>query len=351
MASINYMKEALKLASKGKGKTTPNPMVGVVIVRDGKIVSRAYHKKAGTPHAEVLALEKLTSLKRCILYVTLEPCCHWGRTPPCTQKIISSGIKEVHIAVKDPSPWVNGKGIKELQEAGIKVVMGECKEEAVNLNLPYFKWVKTGFPYVTLKVALSLDGKIATLGGESKWITTFASRKFVHKLRSKVDAIMVGIGTVIQDNPQLTVRLVKGRNPKVIVLDPNCRIPSHSFLLSTGCILAVSKGKEKKLPPPNILWSIRGESFLKEVLKRCGKEGIQHIMIEGGSFTFTQAIKEGVVDEVYFFIAPKIIGEGIPFVKDLGIQRLKESIRLREIKVRKISQDILVYGRVSDFHL
>jgi diaminohydroxyphosphoribosylaminopyrimidine deaminase/5-amino-6-(5-phosphoribosylamino)uracil reductase len=328
-------------------------MVGAVIVKNGKIISQAYHKKAGGPHAEVLAIEKLTSLDECVLYVNLEPCCHYGKTPPCTQKIISSGIKEVHIALKDPSSWVNGKGIKELKEAGIKVVIGECKEEAIKLNFPYFKWVKTGFPYVTLKAAISLDGRIATLKGESKWITSITSRKFVHKLRSKVDAIIVGVGTVIKDNPQLTVRLIKGRNPKVIVLDPNCRIPLHSNLLTTGCIVAITRGKEKKLPSQNILWKINSshQSFLKEVLKRCGKEGIQHIMIEGGSFTFTQAIKEKVVDEIYLFISPKIIGKGIPFVEELGVKRLTESIKLREIKVRRMSEDILVYGRIGDFHL
>lgn len=337
---FKYMNEALRLARRGLGKTSPNPMVGAVVVKDGKIVGKGYHKKAGEPHAEINALKEAEENARgASLYVNLEPCSHWGRTPPCTEAIIKYGIKEVHIAIIDPSPWVNMKGIEVLKRAGIKVIIGECEAEAAELNAPYLKWVKTGIPFVILKAGITIDGKIATPSGQ-EWITNELSRKYVHRLRSQVDAIMVGVGTVISDDPQLTVRLVNGNNPKRIILDSKLRIPQKAKVLGNGCIIASLRNGEVKGAE---VWQIRandnGRVDILEVLTRAGKVGIQSILIEGGKEVFTSALSKGIVDKVYFFIAPKLIGNGIPVIGNI-----EKTISLSSVKFIRFGSDILIEG-------
>ncbi|MBI4722256.1 MAG: bifunctional diaminohydroxyphosphoribosylaminopyrimidine deaminase/5-amino-6-(5-phosphoribosylamino)uracil reductase RibD [Candidatus Stahlbacteria bacterium] len=367
------MREAIRLASCGMGKTSPNPMVGAVIVKGGNIVGTGYHKGAGTPHAEVVAINRAgANTDGATLYVNFEPCCHWGRTPPCTQAIIKAGIKEVHASIIDPSVWVNGKGIKELKDAGIKVIVGELADKASELNAAYIKWAKTGLPYVILKAAITLDGKIADgakrasrlsrFGGgycgiSSKWITSEVSRKFVHRLRAQVDAVMVGIGTVIADDPSLTVRLVRGKNPKRIILDSNLRTPREAKILGNGCIIATLKNSrvEGAFMPRQIegaeVWQIqpndKGKVDILEVLKRAAKTGIQSILIEGGKEVFTDVLSRQIVDKVYCFIAPKIIGNGVPVIGDLGIKNIQEALTLNAIKIRKFGHDILVEGKFS----
>ena len=352
------MQEAIRLARLGLGTTSPNPMVGAVVVRDGKIVGKGYHKRKGESHAEVIALKEAgSSANGSTLYVNFEPCCHFGATPPCTQAIIEAGIKEVYVSIVDPSPWVNGKGIEELRSAGINVILGDCEEEAVILNEVYLKYVRTGIPFVSLKAAITLDGKIATSNGKSEWITTEESRKFVHRLRSQVDAVMVGIGTVLKDNPELTVRLVKGRNPMRIVLDSNLRIPPGAKVLGPGCIIATTVRNQaiKQSSYQCELWGLKRDKLgmvdLFETLKKAGESGIQSILIEGGREVFTQALLNKIVDRVYFFIAPKILGgsplgDGISVVGDLGIKSLKDALSLSQVRYRKLGNDILIEGRL-----
>lgn len=361
MDANHHMKEALTLAKKGLGKTSPNPMVGAVIVKDGKIVGKGYHKKVGELHAEIIAINEAKKnlgthkLNSCLLYVNLEPCCHWGKTPPCTQEIMDVGIKEVHTSIIDPAPWVNGKGIEQLQKAGIKVIVGESEEEAIELNYPYLKWVKTGIPFVILKAAITIDGKIAKFRTDEnypKWITNELSRKFVHKLRAQVDAVMVGIGTVIADDPELTVRLVKGKSPKRIILDSNIRIPHEAKVLGNNCIIASVKN-EREVPQlvrrGAEIWKINsdenGRVSLWDVLSKVGKAGIQSLLIEGGKEVFTEALSKGVVDKVYFFVAPKLIGNGIPVIRDIG-----KMITLSSVKFRKFGMDILIEGRIPSIY-
>ncbi len=364
--NMNYMKEALKLAKKGLGSTSPNPMVGAVVVKNGENIGKGYHKKKGEPHAEVIALKDAgIKTKGATLYVNLEPCCHFGTTPPCTRAIICAGIKEVHISIKDPSPWANGKGIIELKKAGIKVILGECEQEANELNEAYFKWVKTGIPFVNFKAAITLDGKIADLNKGSKWITNERSRRFVHKLRSQVDAVMVGVGTVILDDPQLTVRWGRGRNPKRIILDSHLKISKEAKVLGDKCIIASLSGRGEPMCSPESLgqthkfardvrttiWHIKkdtnGKVDILEVLKRAGKENIQSILIEGGKEVFTESLSRGLVDKVYFFIAPKLLGSGISVIKDLGIKKIEDALSLTSVKFRRFGDDMLIEGKLK----
>lgn len=344
------MKEALRLAKLGYGKTSPNPMVGAVVVRNGKIVGKGYHRKKGKPHAEIIALKNAgKSAKGATLYVNLEPCCHYGATPPCTKAIIKAGIEEVHTAIIDPSPWVNGKGIKELKKAGIKIVVGECEISATRLNEVYLTYIKTGLPFVILKAAITLDGKIADAHKDSKWITSPEPRKFVHHLRAGVDAVLVGIGTVIADDPKLTVRLVKGKNPKRIVLDSNLSIPENANVLGNDCIIATLRKPNSQINAE--IWHLpedNGKVNILELLKRAASAGIQSIMVEGGSKIFTQFLTKRLVNKVYFFIAPKILGDGIPVVADIGIQNLPVALHLSSVKHRRIGEDILLQGYLKN---
>lgn len=340
MNDISFLKKAFLLAKKARGKTSPNPMVGCVITKDGKIVGEGYHKKAGLPHAEIEALDKAgDNAKDATLYVNLEPCSHYGRTPPCTDRIISSHIKRVVFSNIDPNPMVNGKEI--LEKSGIKVDIGLLKEEGERLNEVYFKYIKEKMPFVILKVGLSLDGRITS---GKRWITNEKSRKIVHRIRSYVDAIMVGKGTIIKDDPYLTTRLVKGKSPKRIVVTTDGNIPlnSHVFGMKEDLIIVST------IPPPKeiekkanvvIAESEDGLVSPRDMLSKCAKLGISSILLEGGRALITSFISKSLVDKVILFIAPKLIGErGMPMLGDI------EPLRLKDIKIRRIGDDIMLTG-------
>lgn len=352
---LKYMQKALELAEKGIGKTSPNPMVGAVIVKNGKIVGEGYHKKVGQAHAEVMALRKAKNkAKNATLYVTLEPCCFYGKTPPCTEAIIKSGVKKVVCAVKDPNPKVNGKGIKELRSEGIKVQVGVLQKEALRLNEIYFKNMTLNLPYVILKMAQTLDGKIATLNYNSKWITSEKSRWLVHSLRSQVDAVLTGINTAVLDDPYLTIRDVSGKSPVRIILDSQGQLPTDSNLVRTApqvkTVLATSQNSTLKdfsafeIEVWNLPEEKKGFLDLTALLKKAYQTGIGSILVEGGQKVFTSFLKQKLVDKIYCFVAPKILGEGLSVFGDLGIMRISEAFSLKTTEFQKIDSDWLLVG-------
>ena len=350
-----FMKKALSLAKKGAGKVSPNPMVGAVVVKDGEIISTGYHAYYGGPHAEAVALEKAGEKARgATLYVNLEPCVHFGKTPPCVPRIIDAGIKRVVIATLDPNPLVSGKGVKMLREAGIDVTVGVLEKEAKKLNEAFFKWIKTKVPFVVLKIASTLDGKIATYSGNSKWITSLESRKLVHKYRAFYDAVLVGAGTVLKDNPELTVRLMRGRNPVRVILDSSLRIPlSSKVLAANGRRIVfhsedVSSDKLERLRDMGVeLYAVPGEGEvldLHEVLRKLGEIGIASVMVEGGREIFSSFLREELADKLIYFIAPKILGGGIGPFDEVELCTIGESIELKDVRVRRVGSDLLVEG-------
>jgi diaminohydroxyphosphoribosylaminopyrimidine deaminase/5-amino-6-(5-phosphoribosylamino)uracil reductase len=325
-----YMKRALDLARRGQGWVEPNPMVGAVVVQQDEIVGEGFHEMFGGPHAEVHALRQAGKrAKGATLYVTLEPCCHQGKTPPCTEAVIAAGIRTVIIGGPDPNPLVAGKGIESLRSAGLEVHSGFYREAAEQLNAPFFKLMKTGKPYVIAKWAMTLDGKIATATGDSKWISNEASRAVVHHLRGRIDAIIVGIGTVLADNPLLTARPPGPRVPTRIVLDSRIRIPPESQLLATlksAPLMLVHQVNEQpnqdfEMCPPDIsasdlkllgvdVLTINGTrtSMLKQLLEILGQRKMTNVMIEGGGRVLGTAFDADLVDEVWVFMSAKVVG-------------------------------------------
>jgi len=348
MEPIHYMRYALTLAKKGKGTTSPNPMVGAVVVKNGKIVGKGYHKRKGKPHAEYIAIEDAGSLAGgATLFVTLEPCIHFGATPPCVDTIIKADIKKVFVATIDPNPIVNGKGVKKLLDAGVDVEVGLYEKKAIELNEIYNKFITTGEPFVILKVATTLDGRIATETHESKWITDEVGRRFVHELRSWVDAVLVGINTIFIDDPLLTTRVTKGKNPKRIVLDSDFRIPADARVLGDGCIIATTSSQEREINAE--VWRLgkdkTGRVDIKALIREAGKRNITSILVEGGKDVYTSFLRNKLVDKFYIFIGTKIFGEnGIPFVGNLEIQSLKDAVNVEYAHVKRIGRDILITG-------
>jgi len=348
------MELAIRLAEKGKGGVSPNPLVGALIIKRGSIIGRGFHKKCGCDHAEVMALKEAgNKAQGGALYVTLEPCSHWGRTPPCTQRIVEAGIREVIIGMKDPNPIVNG--YEELKFRGLKTRIGILQEDCEKLNEPYIKWIKTKKPFVVVKAAMSLDGKIATSTGDSKYITGREARKYVHELRAEYDAVMVGSNTVLKDNPLLTVRLTKGINPRKIVIDSNLKTLLTANVVNNEpnkLIIVTSKkaqkAKIKKFQQKGvnvmIVNLIKGKIDLKELVKEFGRMEICSILIEGGAELNAEIIKAGVADKVLFFISPRFIGNGLAALGDLGINRVDKSIKLKNLVHKEIGRDILVEG-------
>ena len=343
---LSYMRYALVLARKGLGTTSPNPMVGAVLVKNGKIIGKGFHKRKGEPHAEYMAIKEADDKAGgATLFVTLEPCVHYGATSPCVDEIMKAGIKKVYLATVDPNPIVNGRGVKRLIEEGLDVEIGICETEARLLNETYIKFITTRKPFIFMKVAITLDGKIATHKSESRWITDKKARIYVHRLRSSVDAILVGLNTVIIDDPLLTTRFVKGKNPKRIVLDSNLRIPDDAKVLGNECIVATTSSKKRELGAE--LWKLGTDENrrvdLRKLLKRAGDNNITSILVEGGKAVFTSFIKERLVDKFYIFIGNKIFGEkGISFLGDLGYESLEDSIELRYTNIRRIGRDLLI---------
>lgn len=359
------MKLALQLAERGRGKTRPNPMVGAVIVKNGRIIASGYHRKAGQPHAEAISLASAgPKAKGATLYLNLEPCCHTNkRTPPCSQAIIESGIKRVVVAMKDPNPKVAGKGIRELTRARIKVTTGPLRSEANRLNEVFVKWITTGRPFVTMKVAASLDGKIASATGESRWISGEQSRAYVHQLRSEVDAVMVGIGTVLADNPRLTARLAskKGYDPIRIVVDSRLRIPLESKILhlhsSARTVVATTKlasherirEVEKLGAQVLVMEDSNGRLNLTALMKELGRMEITHLLLEGGSELNASMLYERLVDKVIFLVAPKIIGgqDAKSAVGGQVLRPLSEAFNVSDFQVNRLGEDLLIQGYLA----
>lgn len=350
-----YMDIAMKLAERGRGYVSPNPLVGCVIVKRGKIVGRGYHKKYGEEHAEINALKAAgKKANNATMYVNVEPCSHWGKTSPCTEKIVEAGIREVIVGMEDPNPLVDG--YKELKFRGLKTRIGILRDKAKKLNEAYIYHTKTKRPFVILKLAMSLDGKIATSSGDSKYITSKAARKYVHQLRNDVDAVMVGINTIVRDNPLLDSRLAKGKNPKKVVVDSSLKISERSKILKDPdkVIIATTKKAPKnkidKLQHKGVrimtLKPKKGLIDLKELVKELGKSEIASVMIEGGAELSGNAIKEGIVNKLLIFTAPKIIGNGLGPIKNLGIKKVNKAIKLKNISTKNIGKDFLVEGNL-----
>ena len=350
------MTRALDLAALGKGKTSPNPAVGAVIVRGKRVVGEGYHRRAGEAHAEIVALRRSGKAARgATMYVTLEPCCHVGRTGPCCAAIINAGIGRVVFAVRDPDKRVSGKGAKALRKAGIKVTEGVLACNAEQLNEYYLNSQRLGRPYVILKLAQSLDGRIAASSGDSRWITGEESRKYVHLLRSDIDAVMIGAETARKDNPRLTARVARGTNPYRILIGGNARIPGSLKLLNQNRdnkTILVKPSRWNKAPSiagkSPIVWSVRadksGHARLKDVLDLATQSGFRSIMVEGGASLATSFLKARLVDKMYVFTAPIIIGQGRNSIAELGIRRVGKALSFRKYTVAASGRDWLFLG-------
>jgi len=359
-----WMKLALKIAKKGEGKVSPNPMVGAVLTNNGEMIAQGFHRYFGGPHAEVEVIKKAKDrTKGATLYVTLEPCCHYGKTPPCTTRIIKSGIRRVVIATLDPNPLVSGKGVEELRRAGIEVDVGVCEKEAKELNEAFLKFMKKRIPLVTVKVAASLDGKIATHLGESKWITGSKSRDFAHRLRDKADAVLVGINTVIKDNPSLLP--FSRKHFLRIVLDSKLRIPLEARVLkdqdkADTFIFTTQRAEKQKIEELNnqggkivVVKEEEKRVNLLEVLKKLGELEVMNLLVEGGGEVIASFFEKRLVDRLSLFLSPRIIGgrKSLSWVEGKGINSLKESPWVRIDSLRKVGEDFLFEGHMREIQL
>lgn len=357
-----YMRLAMQLAGNAIGRTSPNPLVGAVIVKDNRVVGCGWHRKAGTPHAEVHALNQAGELAQgADVYVTLEPCAHYGKTPPCAKALVEAKVKNVYGGLLDVNPKVAGKGFKILEDAGIHVEYGFLQDELRKQNEVFFKWIEHKKPFVVLKAAMTLDGKIATAIGQSKWITNETSRAYGYKLRDIYDGIMVGINTVIEDNPMLTARVDGGKNPIRIVVDSSLRIDINANVVqdkSAKTIVATTDKADKdrilKLQAQDVDVIVvdkdeNDKVDIEKLLDILGQQNICSILVEGGATLSGSFVAKKLVDKVYFFIAPKIIGgkEAKTPVAGTGILNLQEALALKDIQIEKLEEDILIIGRVD----
>ena len=362
-----YMKRALKLALRGAGGASPNPMVGAVIVKDGRVAGEGWHERAGGPHAEVNAIGAAGSEARgATLYVTLEPCNHYGKTPPCTRAVIGAGISRVVAGMGDPNPHVAGGGADELRRAGIEVRIGVIKRECRLLNQPFLKFASTGLPHVTLKAAATLDGSIASSTGDSKWISNERSRAFVHRMRSALDGIVAWIGTVLADDPLLTARPLRsgagGRQPARIILDCGLQIPLDCALVRTAkesplwiaCSEAAPKDKEEQLSRAGALVLrapvSEGKIDLRALLEELGRRQITSLLVEGGSRVLGSFLESGLADAFCFFYAPRILGDarGVRMAEGRAKLAIADAVPVFEVTTRRFGQDILVSGRFRE---
>ena len=362
MTDQNYMLQAIQLAKQGEGWTNPNPMVGAVIVKNGRIIGKGYHKKCGELHAERNAIASLTeSAEGATIYVTLEPCCHYGKTPPCTEAIIEQKIKRVVIGSRDPNPKVSGKGIKMLQEAGIEVIEDFMREECDRLNPVFFHYITTKTPYVVMKYAMTLDGKIATKTGASKWITGEAARAEVQHMRHRYMGIMAGIGTVLADDPILNVRVEGWKSPIRILCDSGLRIPLDGQIVKSAgkyrTIVAYAdsentEAKRKRLHEMGVETICcpdeNNQVDLKKLMKYLGEEGIDSILLEGGGTLNDSALRAGIVQEVQAFIAPKLFGgmNSKTPVEGIGVRFPSEAVKLKCTDICQIGEDIRITCQV-----
>jgi diaminohydroxyphosphoribosylaminopyrimidine deaminase / 5-amino-6-(5-phosphoribosylamino)uracil reductase len=354
-----FMAQALELAASADYRTSPNPMVGAVVVRDGTVVGTGAHLRAGEAHAEVLALQAAADAARgADLYVTQEPCSHHGRTPPCADAVIGAGVRRVVVGMQDPNPKVDGRGIAALRKAGITVVSGVLQDRVRKLNEFFVKHATTGLPFVTAKFAMSLDGRIATHTGESKWISSDEARAMVHRLRHMHDAILVGANTVVRDDPNLTTRLPEGgRSPLRVVVDSRLRVPldARIFQQESGGVLVATSDRargdrlrefEKLGVAVAVLPSVHGRVGLLDLLRHLGGREVISMLIEGGQSMHGSAFDQRLVDKVYAFVAPRIIGgiEAPAAVGGRGVDHLDEATALRDVEVERIGPDVVVSG-------
>lgn len=356
-----YMERAIALAKKGTGFTSPNPLVGAVIVKDGRIIGEGYHEKYGELHAERNAIANCLvrgeNPEGAAIYVTLEPCCHYGKTPPCTEAIIAHKLAKVIIGSRDPNPLVSGKGAKILRDAGIEVTEDFMKEECDAINPVFFHYIKTGRPYVIMKYAMTMDGKIATYAGESKWITGEAARAKVHEDRHKYTGICVGVGTVLADNPLLTCRIDGLTSPVRIICDTNLRTPLTANVVSENTIIATAVSGEERLAPYKergckILTLTKGSAGsvdLNQLMDALGKMKIDSILLEGGGTLNWSALNAGIVNKVQCYIAPKIFGgaDAKSPVAGTGVKFPRDAVKLTNTKISTIGEDILIESEVS----
>jgi diaminohydroxyphosphoribosylaminopyrimidine deaminase/5-amino-6-(5-phosphoribosylamino)uracil reductase len=362
------MKSALRLAAKGRGTTSPNPMVGAIVVNRGRVVGQGYHLRPGLPHAEVLALERAGAQSRGgTLYVTLEPCCHLKkRTAPCVPAIVRSGVRRVVIAQRDPNPLVNGRGAAALRRAGRAVTTGIARREAEALNHTYRHWVRTKRPYVILKAGMTLDGQIATASGEAKWITSKASRREVHQLRSEVDAVLVGVGTVRSDDPSLTARIgpqlkrLAKKQPLRIVVDSRLRTPLNAKILrrvnGAGTVIATteaaSAARRRALQRRGIevvvLPLVRGRVSLSALMRELGKRGITSLLVEGGAEINAAMLKAKLVQRVRLYVAPSLLGgrDATGMIGGRSPGRLAAALTLKHVRTRVLGRDLVVEGHL-----
>ena len=356
-----YMGLALKLALKAKGKTSPNPLVGAIVVKAGRIIGRGFHAKAGFAHAEIIALDEAgKKAAGATLYVTLEPCAHTGRTPPCINRIIGSGIKEVVVGMIDPNPLNNGKGVTLLRQNNIKVRVGVLGDQLEKINESFIKYITAKIPFITVKVAESLDGRIATRTGDSKWITSDNSRAFAHRIRKDYDAIMVGVNTVLRDNPSLNAWFSQKKLIKIIV-DSNLSISENSNIFAKDSQVIIitlpsRPGQEtenrKSLAAKAKILEVKekaGQINLRDALKKLARLQISNIIVEGGGTLIGSLFDERLVDKILFFISPKIIGgkDAVSSVMGTGVKRVDQAIKLRDLKIRHFGEDLLVQAMVK----
>ncbi len=354
-----FMRRALALARKGEGSVSPNPLVGAVIVRDGRIIGEGWHRCCGENHAEIDAIRNATeTIAGATFYITLEPCSHHGRTPPCVEALIAHRPGRVVVGAVDPNPLVSGKGIEALRQSGIETEAGLLEEACRESNRVFFKYIRTGLPYVTLKFAQTLDGRIAAASGHSRWISSPSSLRFAHRLRAVHDAILVGAGTVLTDNPDLTCRLVRGRDPLRIVVDSGLRLPPDANIFSDGkrTLAAATRRapaerrrllEKKGIEVLEIGEDPAGRVDLHALLRLLGKREISSLLVEGGTTVATSFLKENLADRLIVILAPKIIGEGINAVGDLAIRRMDNALGFSFQRVTRCGADLILDARIG----
>jgi diaminohydroxyphosphoribosylaminopyrimidine deaminase / 5-amino-6-(5-phosphoribosylamino)uracil reductase len=364
MNDSDYMMRAIRLAKKGTIAVGPNPRVGCLVVKNGKIIAEGYHARYGGPHAERVALSGLgpSRTRKSTLYVTLEPCDHTGKTPPCTRAIIRAGVGRVVIGCLDSNPIVQGRGVRRLRGAGIEVLAGVLEGECLRLNEPFFKFIRTRTPFITVKIAQTLDGKIAARNGGSKWITHEKSRRAVHRLRRDHDAVLVGVQTVIRDDPELTVRDGRGRriaglSPKRIIMDGRLRIPDGARLLRLGdpdrtiiaTTAAASAERRARLKAMGVrVWTLKQDSegrvSIGDLLKKMARDRIASVLVEGGADIYTSFMKSGEVDRLIVFTSPKLFGDGLSPLGGLGIRSPEGALEFGRVEWKRVGPDMMFIG-------
>jgi len=359
-----WMRRALHLAEKGRGRTSPNPMVGAVLVKRGNVVGEGYHARAGEPHAEIVAIKNAgEKAKGATLYLNLEPCTHYGKTPPCAPAVIEAGVRKVVIGIEDPNPLVKGRGVARLKQAGLDVKVGILEKECHRLNEAFCKYIVQHEPFIILKMAATLDGKLATRNGESQWITGETSRRFVHRLRDQVDGVVVGIGTVLKDDPMLTARIRGGRNPYRIVFDSRLRIPENAKVVDLSpskTIVATtemaSRDKIERLRKKGVQILISdsksGKVDLKASLLKLGEMGMMSLLVEGGSQINGSFLDQGLIDKIFLFLSPRLIGDPLApgIFSGEGVLHLRETFSITELRTRRMGEDILIEGYLTRPH-